>query len=214
MSLSQQPIDDLQYSFNSLYTPSYSIAGLIPLASPEDDFAPVKSTSRKAKASEHASTSSDESLEHESSSRLDKSELWYSSSPLEAKKVEPTYRKLKMNYFRKLNVVPGTSSSSEITDVAQKSLWTGKIKNPEKQSYSSSTHQSTSKFIPSFNPSPTRSSQPIKIPASTKSSKSSRQSFDPETVRDGKKKTHQMAFSLKREDSLDHSGVFDSDFEL
>lgn len=215
MSFSQQALDDLQYSFNSLYTPSYSIAGLVPLgASPEEDFAPLTSTS--GKSSNHASTSSeDESSEHEheSSSRLDKSEILCSSS-LEAKKIEPTaphYQKLKMNYFRRLNVVPGATSSSEASDVAQKSLWTGKNKSvAEKPSVS----QLPSKFISSFNPSPNRSSQPIRIPVSAKSSKPSRQSLSEETGRDSKKKPHQMAFSLKREDSLDHVGVFDSEFEM
>jgi len=207
MSLSQQALEDLQYSFNSLYTPSYSIAGLLPLASPEEDFAHPKPTSRKT--SDRASTSpSDESLEHESSLRLEKSEILYSSSPLETKQAEssaPHYRKLKMNYFRKLNVVPGTASSSETSEVAQKSPRTGKMDK-------SSLPHSSSKFIPSFNPNPTRSSQPIKIPTSTKSLKSSRQP-DGETSREGKKKTPQMAFSLKRED-MDHFGVFDSDFEM
>jgi len=215
MSFSQQALDDLQYSFNSLYTPSYSIAGLVPLgASPEEDFAPLTSTS--GKTSDHASTSEDESSEHEheSSSRLDKSEVLCSSS-LEAKKIEPTaphYQKLKMNYFRRLNVVPGaTSSLSEASDVAQKSLWTGKNKSAaEKPSVS----KLPSKFISSFNPSPNRSSQPIRIPVSAKSSKPSRQILSEESGRDSKKKTPQMAFSLKREDSLDHFGVFDSEFEM
>lgn len=203
MSFSQQALEDLQYSFNSLYTPSYSIAGLLPSASPEEDFASLKPTSRKT--SEHASSPSDESLEHESSPRLDKSEILFSSSPLETKQVEhtaPHYRKLKMNYFRKLNVMP-----AEIHEMAQKSPRAGK----SDKSSNPSSH--TSKFTPSFTPTPSRSSQPIKIP-STKSSKPSRQRFEDETNRDSKKKTPQMAFSLKKEDSLDHFGVFDSDFEM
>jgi len=209
MSFSQQALEDLQYSFNSLYTPSYSIAGLLPLAaSAEEDFASQKPTSRKT--SEHAS-SSDESLKHESSPRLDKTEILFSSSPLETKQTEPPaphYRKLKMNYFRKLNVVQGQGAtiSSETHEVAQKSPRTGKTdKSPQPTP--------SSKFIPSFTATPTRSSQPIKIPT-TKPSKSSRQRFEEETSRDGKKKSSQMAFSLKREDSLDHFGVFDSDFEI
>jgi len=204
MSFSQQALEDLQYSFNSLYTPSYSVAGLLPLASPEEDFAPLKPTSRKT--SEHASSPPDESLKHESSARLDQSEILFSSSPLEKKQAEPTaphYRKLKMNYFRKLNVV-----SAEIHEVAQKSPRTGKTDK------SSNPTPPITKFIPSFTSTPSRSSQPIKIPTSTKSSKPSRQRLEEETNRDGKKKTPQLAFSLKREDSLDHFGVFDSDFEM
>jgi len=210
MSFSQQALEDLQYSFNSLYTPSYSIAGLLPLASPEEDFAPQKPTSRKTSESPSSASPSDESLKHESSP-LDKTEILFSSSPLEKKQAEPTaphYRKLKMNYFRKLNVVQGTIVSSETHEVAQKSPRTGKTDKSPKPT------PSTSKFTPSFTATPTRSSQPIKIPSSTKPSKSSRQRFEEETNRDGKKKSSQMAFSLKREDSLDHFGVFDSDFEM
>lgn len=204
MSFSQQALEDLQYSFNSLYTPSYSIAGLLPLASPEEDFASLKPTSRKT-SSEHASSPSDGSLKHDSSPRLDKTEILFSSSPLETKQAEhtaPHYRKLKMNYFRKLNVVP-----AETPETAQKSPRTGKTdKSPNP------TPQPTSKFTPSFTPTPSRSSQPIKIP--TKSSKPSRLRFEDEANRDSKKKTPQMAFSLKKEDALDHFGVFDSDFEM
>jgi len=199
MSLSQ-PFDDLQYSFNSLYTPSYSIAGLLPLASPED-FAPLSSTSRKS--SEHASPQSPKSLKQAPSPRLgEQTELSISQ---EAKQAEsgPHYQKLKMNYFRRLNVVP---KSSEVSDVTQKTSPTTK-KQTEKSLKSSST--SNSKFIPTFTPSPSRSSLPIKIPSSSKS----RQRFK-ETDRDGKQKTPQMAFSVKRQDSLDHFGVFDTEFEM
>jgi hypothetical protein len=200
MSLSQ-PLEDLQYSFNSLYTPSYSIAGLMPLASPEEDFAPLSRKSSHDASTESPESESPKSLP-EASPTLGKS----LSIPQHEVKQEsgPHYQKLKMNYFRRLNVVP---KSSEANDGTQKPP--SSAKKQIDKSFTPST-QSNSKFIPSFAPSPSRSSLPIKIPSSSKSSKSRFKESD----EDGKQKTPQIAFSLRKADSLDHFGVFDTDFEL
>lgn len=200
MSSFSQPLEDLQYSFNSLYTPSYSIAGLMPLASPDEDFAAPLSRKSSLDASGSPESESPKSLKEASSGRDEPSSI----SSHEAKQESgPHYQKLKMNYFRRLNVVP----KSEANDGTQKTQSSSK-KQIDK-SYLPSTH-SNSKFIPSFAPSPSRSSLPIQIPSSSKS----RQRFKEYGDGDGKKKTPQIAFSLKRQDSLDHIGVFDTDFEL
>jgi len=194
MSLSQ-PLEDLQYSFNSLYTPSYSIAGLVPIASPDEDFVPISPSSPKS--SEPRSQS--QSLKQTSLGQASESSISH-----EHKQAEPTaphYQKLKMNYFRRLNVVP---KSLEVTDSgSQKSGIKNKINKP--------SPPQSQKFIPSFAPSPARSSLPITIPSSKKPS---RQHFREEIDRDGKRKSPHLAFSIKTEDTLDHFGVFDTDFEL
>jgi len=189
LSYKSQPLKDLQYSFNSLYTPSYSIAGLVPLASCEDELSSPSSLAPKPGKKPES-----EFLQH----GRDESSF---PSPDESKAIPaaPQYQKLKMNYFRRLNVVP---SSDENADQPIKSSGEKNVKTK-----SQDWRPKSNKF------SPTRSSDPIQIPSRAKRPPSRFALFDNEVDKDGKAKTPVLAASLKTDD-LDYFGVFDRDFEL
>jgi len=138
------------------------------------------------------------------------------------------YQKLKMNYLRRLNVIPiisqkdvlaviGEKEGTSYTDVSSRDLQVKKTRGSSKQisrelsrKESPSDDDSYSQgFVPSFLPSASRASQPIPIPQRSK--KSSRNYLADEDFEKG-----DIASSCRKPASLaaDHFGVFFPDFEL
>jgi len=240
--MSQQ---DLQYSMNSLYTPSYSIGELAVLAPDEPlslDTQSVFSTGLHSESLVPASTSrfvpTSPRLVPASPSRLVPASP--STSKLQVsgvKPVLPQYQKLKMNYFRKLNVIPIISPEDVLNakDDAEKvspeplSKKKPSLKGPLRLLKEKAKKRdvedgfSRSGFIPSFLPARNQSSEPMAIPrrASSRSPPSSLSSDEelPQGEREQSLSYVSGArlgaqFSVAEEASPDHFGVFFPSFEL
>jgi len=220
-------------SNHSLYTPSYSA----------DAFMPLNRQDLTSMSLADVSPSSLElpplvSLPTEAPIRIPKSKNSQTliSSPVSRASPDPKvearplqYQKLKMNYLRRLNVIPiisqkdvlaviGEKEGTSYTDVSSREvLQVRKTRRSSKQisrelsrKGSPSDGDSYSQgFVPSFLPSASRASQPIPIPQRSK--KPSRNNLADEDFEKG-----DIASSCRKPASLaaDHFGVFFPDFEL
>jgi len=143
-------------SNHSLYTPSYPTDILVPIKCQELDLEPSVPLSQK-------------SLLHGSLSK--------STSPVSRDPIQ--YQKLKMNYLRKLNVIPIVSQKDILSVLGKEqtkpgsSKKTPKKKSPEKASKLKNPKRGSdsSSFVPSFLPSFTTPSKPIAIPPRSNSRK-------------------------------------------
>jgi len=204
-----QPLKDLQYSFNSLYTPSYSIAGLVPSTPCDNELDNELGLTSHTPVSPKPSKPENEFL-YSSVGRRDESLAFVPSEESKAAPLVPQYQKLKMNYFRKLNV-----ASMASVEPKRSGLNSGPVQKTIHKEKSQKWTSPSKKFVPSFAPSTTSTSRsnPIRIPPRA-TTRTPLPFIEGVKDRDEKGKTPKMATSLKIEDTLDHFGVFDRDFEL
>jgi len=154
-------------SNHSLYTPSYTADALFPIQCEELDLEPSLPITRKQKLPTSPSVRS---------SSFQTSPSIRSSSSVPKDPIQ--YQKLKMNYLRKLNVIPIVSKKDVLTV-----LGTSKSELPSKKSLNKKSlgkvskvktlkrETSDSSFMPSFLPSTTIASKPIAIPPRSYSKK-------------------------------------------
>jgi len=201
-----QPLKDLQYSFNSLYTPSYSIAGLVPSTSCDNELDTELGLTSTTPVPEPSKPENE--FLYLSKGKEDESLAFVPSEESKAAHLVPQYQKLKMNYFRRLNVASVAS-----VEPKRSGLNLGSVqKTIDKEKSQEWTSPSSKKFVPSFAPSTSRSSDPIRIPP--RAARTHLRSLEDVMDRDEKGKTPKVGFSLKTEDTSDAFGVFDRDFEL
>jgi len=154
-------------SNHSLYTPSYTADALLPIQCEELDLEPSLPITRKQKLPTSPSVRS---------SSFQTSPSIRSSSSVPKDPIQ--YQKLKMNYLRKLNVIPIVSKKDVLAV-----LGTSKSELPSKKSLNKKSlgkvskvktlkrEASDSSFVPSFLPSMTIASKPIAIPPRSYSKK-------------------------------------------
>jgi len=128
------------HSNHSLYTPSYSVDGLVPIQCPDLDLEPSLPITRFQPASNSTKSSN------------------ISSSPSSKEPIQ--YQKLKMSYLRRLNVIPIVSQKDVLTVLGKEQLTkapsskksTKKLKSLGKASKAKTLREdsSDSNFMPSF----------------------------------------------------------------
>jgi len=146
-------------SNHSLYTPSYPTNVLLPIKCEDLDLEPSLPITRKVVS------------QYSTSIQLSTSTQSSSSDP----KDPIQYQKLKMNYLRKLNVIPIVSQKDVLTVLGKEQ--STRVPKPKKslgkvskaKTLKSETRESS--FIPSFLPSSVVSSKPIAIPPRSHSKK-------------------------------------------
>jgi len=228
-------VHDLQYSMNSMYTPSYSIGGLAVLADEPLSLDPQSVVSTGLNSKQSLARSPEELPKKVQD--LDSSST--KSLGAAVKPVLPQYHKLKMNYFRKLNVIPIISpedvlhskenESEKVTEHVQVPKKLSRPKKPflrkkEKAKWEDDNDDfSGSGFVPSFLPARNQSSEPILIPQRVTSRSPPSSLSDDDDVLSGEKEQSKSyisgaclgaQFSVAEEGSPDHYGVFFPSFEL
>jgi len=206
-------------SNHSLYTPSYTADDLVPIACQELTFG---SSGESVKLPPLLSLPTEAPLRNPKTSiSITKSSTSKTSTPfgssLDPKVDAPVqYQKLKMNYLRRLNVIPIISQKDvlavldEGASLEATSKKTLKKESRKKLSGKERSGDDSQFFVPSFLPSPTRASQPIPIPQRSKKPSKS-------LLRDEEFEKGDLALSYRkppRSVAADHFGVFFSDFEI
>jgi len=209
MSFSSSPLEIFPSSNHSLYTPSYSASALAPIKCQELDLEPSLPISRKlpekAVRSSFVETASLKSRTQDPKTR----------DPIQ-------YQKLKMNYLRRLNVIPIISQKDVLAAIGNKEVSPssyGSIKTKSRDKGLKNSPESEScamkPFVPSFLPAQGLASKPIPIPRRVK--KISKGAPSLEDLEKGDIAHSCVASTPQfRPASLipDHYGVFFSDFEL
>jgi hypothetical protein len=205
-----------------MFTPSYSIGGLAVLAADKPPFSSDGQVSNSKQS--FFPTSSPPSIPN-----------LQVSSPSAPKPILPQYHKLKMNYFRKLNVIPIISpedvlhakdEAKEFPEQSHPSKRNPKSKKPflfKKKTKSENDEDNfQSEFVPSFLPVRSQPSDPILIPHRTRSPPSSLSSSDLEDLHPEEEQSTSYVSgaslgaqsSVAEEMTPDHFGVFFPSFEL
>jgi hypothetical protein len=206
MSFNSSPSQNLFPASNhSLYTPSYSVSALAPIKCQELDLEP----SLPISAPKVLKSVSFSVVETETSK----------SNPKSRDPVQ--YQKLKMNYLRRLNVIPIISQKDVLAVLGdkenppsrkQKKKYRDKVTKPS-PSESDSESCASKRFIPSFLPYTGLSSQPIPIPPRGK--KLSQSALSLEDLEKGDIVEPSSLAPFKPASLVpDHFGVFFPDFEL
>jgi len=209
-------------SNHSLYTPSYTADDLVPITCQEltsgSSGESVKLPPLVSLPTEAPVRNPKTSTSIATGSTFKKSTPFVSNS--DPKVDAPVqYQKLKMNYLRRLNVIPIISQKDVLAvidegaslEASKKTLKkeSPKKESPKKLSGKERSGDDSQVFIPSFLPTPTRASQPIPIPQRSK--KPSR------SLREEEFEKGDLALSYRKPPmsvAAGHFGVFFSDFEL
>jgi len=205
-------------SNHSLYTPSYTADDLVPITCQE---LTSGSSGESVKLPPLVSLPTEAPVRNpKTSTSITKGSTYKNSTPFVSNsdpKVDAPvqYQKLKMNYLRRLNVIPIISQKDvlavldEGASLEATSKKTLKKESRKKLSGKERSGDDSQVFVPSFLPTPTRASQPIPIPQRSKKPSRSllREEFE----------KGDLALSYRKPPmsvAADHFGVFFSDFEL
>jgi hypothetical protein len=210
MSFNSDPLEIFPSSNHSLYTPSYSASALAPIKCPELDLEPSLPVSRKVP---------EKSV---SSSLVEAVSLKSRHNPKSRDPVQ--YQKLKMNYLRRLNVIPIISHKDVMAvigskEASPKDFSSGvpmkKKRSPKGGKQSPESESCAMKrFVPSFLPSQGLASKPIPIPQRAKKI-SSAPSLDDLEKGDIAQSCVSSTPQFKPASLIpEHYGVFFGDFEL